>query len=91
MNKYVFLYVFALLTFCCLHSSSGQRNGRPKFNCNRPGEEFRRCGTACPLTCDNYRSPPKSCTRQCVIGCACKNGLVKDRNGSCVPPSQCLR
>ncbi|GIY91266.1 hypothetical protein CDAR_451881 [Caerostris darwini] len=49
------------------------------------------CGTSCPLTCANYKNPPKFCTYDCFIGCACNDGYVKktDKHGACVKPSEC--
>ncbi|KAJ6635855.1 Zonadhesin [Pseudolycoriella hygida] len=52
-------------------------------------EVFTTCGTACPLTCDNYKNPPQACTLQCVIGCQCQKGYVKDSDGKCILPSDC--
>ncbi|CAG2171827.1 unnamed protein product [Oppiella nova] len=33
------------------------------------------CGSACPITCNNLRSPPRFCTKNCVSGCQCDRGL----------------
>ena len=52
------------------------------------GKEWLECGTACPLTCDNYDNPPFACTLQCVQGCFCPAGKV-DLNGVCVESSTC--
>ncbi|XP_078511464.1 zonadhesin-like [Lissotriton helveticus] len=51
------------------------------------------CGTACPLTCDNYRNPPVICTLQCVPGCACKTGYILESATSknCIRPSECKK
>ena len=51
------------------------------------GKEWQDCGTACPLTCDNYNTT-FGCTEQCVSGCFCPQGLV-DLYGVCVDPSYC--
>ena len=51
------------------------------------GKEWQECGTACPLTCDNYNTP-LVCTLQCVVGCFCPNGKV-ELDGACVEPSMC--
>ena len=51
------------------------------------GKEWQDCGTACPLTCDNYGTPV-TCTEQCVSGCFCPQGMV-DLNGVCVDPASC--
>ncbi|GIY61356.1 hypothetical protein CDAR_166731, partial [Caerostris darwini] len=54
-------------------------------------ERFTGCGTACPLTCDNYDNPPKFCTLQCIIGCECQEGFVRNADGKCVLPRECPR
>ena len=52
------------------------------------GKEWQDCGTACPLTCDNYNTTI-ICTTQCVSGCFCPQGMV-DHNGECIAPSDCV-
>ena len=52
------------------------------------GKVFETCGTACPLTCDNYRSPPFACPAVCAQGCFCPHGLV-ELGDTCVPPTSC--
>jgi hypothetical protein len=53
-----------------------------------PGvKEYRECGTACPLTCDNINTTIV-CTLQCVQGCFCPSGLV-EYGEHCVPPQFC--
>uniref|UniRef100_A0A1W7R985 Venom protein n=1 Tax=Hadrurus spadix TaxID=141984 RepID=A0A1W7R985_9SCOR len=82
-------YCFALLIFfSSLYLCHAERN-IPLFRCDSPGEIFQNCGTACPLTCDNYQNPPKYCTRNCVFGCFCKKGLVRNKSGICVSTSEC--
>ena len=51
------------------------------------GQEFNRCGTACPPTCD--RLGPVACTRQCVIGCQCPRRAPVLHNGVCITAEQC--
>jgi hypothetical protein len=51
-------------------------------------EVFHSCGTACPATCANPHPSPV-CTKQCVIGCFCKEGFLKNANGACVPAANC--
>lgn len=51
------------------------------------GKEWQECGTACPLTCDNYDTD-FACTKQCVEGCFCPEGKV-ELDGICVDPSKC--
>ncbi|RWS21546.1 zonadhesin-like protein, partial [Leptotrombidium deliense] len=55
----------------------------------RDDEEFVTCGSACADTCYNYKNELRMCTLQCVVGCACKNGLVRHSNGSCVHAIEC--
>ncbi|KAJ1132125.1 hypothetical protein NDU88_010454 [Pleurodeles waltl] len=54
---------------------------------------YTNCGTACPLTCDNYDNPPQVCTYQCVAGCFCEEGYVFKSATSkrCIPPTVCKR
>ena len=52
-----------------------------------PGKEYDECGTACPLTCDNY-NVPLPCTDECVQGCFCSPGLVENGD-QCIDPSDC--
>ncbi|GBM17501.1 Carboxypeptidase inhibitor SmCI [Araneus ventricosus] len=52
-------------------------------------ERYNGCGTACPLTCENYDNPPKFCVLMCMIGCECEEGFVKRADGKCVRPDQC--
>ena len=55
--------------------------------CPIKGQQFNRCGSACPPTCTN-RNP--ICTLQCVPRCQCPRGKVIDkRRKKCVFPSQC--
>ncbi|GBL55597.1 hypothetical protein AVEN_49484-1, partial [Araneus ventricosus] len=50
--------------------------------------EYRECGSACPPTCED-RGKKKICTLQCVSGCFCKKGFVKNNRGVCVKPQEC--
>ncbi|GBM17505.1 Papilin [Araneus ventricosus] len=52
-------------------------------------ERYNGCGTACPLTCENYDNPPKICVLMCKIGCECEEGFVRRADGKCVKPDQC--
>ena len=51
------------------------------------GKKWQECGTACPLTCDNYDTP-LACTQQCVEGCFCPEGKI-ELDGACVESSMC--
>ena len=50
-------------------------------------EVYTNCGTACPLTCEKPNIGP--CTLQCVIGCQCKKGYLRNKFGKCVSPDKC--
>ncbi|GIY03099.1 hypothetical protein CEXT_538132 [Caerostris extrusa] len=51
-------------------------------------EEYNECGSACPDTCSNL-GKPQFCTMQCVPGCNCKRGMVRNDKGECVDPQEC--
>ncbi|CDW55314.1 TIL domain containing protein [Trichuris trichiura] len=69
--------------FHCFLASAEQKCG--------PDEVFRRCGSACPLTCDDVKNPNRNkvCSRQCVAGCFCKAGFALNAAKVCVPTSSC--
>lgn len=52
--------------------------------CNQ-NEQWNDCGTACPETCEGKL---EICTLQCVPGCECKSGFVRNRN-QCIPKGVC--
>ena len=50
------------------------------------------CGTACPETCDTLLAQDKNrlCTMNCVPGCFCKYGYVRDTyDNKCVQSFKC--
>jgi len=51
------------------------------------GMHYTSCGTACPDRCN--KTKPPFCTKQCVPGCVCDEGLVLDDNGTCVDRALC--
>ncbi|XP_076243225.1 chymotrypsin inhibitor-like [Calliopsis andreniformis] len=51
-----------------------------------PGEVWSDCGSACQPSC---LKPKPLCTLQCVSGCFCPDGLVRNNNGKCIPKSNC--
>ncbi|XP_015591763.1 chymotrypsin inhibitor [Cephus cinctus] len=67
---------------------SQQQEAKPKCF---PDHVFTTCGTACPEACDS--DPCRVCTRQCVIGCQCRDGFVKasSKSSICVPKKDCPR
>jgi hypothetical protein len=61
----------------------------PPFPPVCPSDEvFKPCGTACPATCANPHPSPV-CTRNCVIGCFCKEGYLRNEKGVCVAAANC--
>ena len=72
---------------CIIILDKAAREQSPPLQCPS-GKIFKSCGTACPLTCDNYKEPPQFCTKQCVRGCFCPPGTV-ELGDTCVAPSSC--
>ncbi|CAG2123192.1 unnamed protein product, partial [Medioppia subpectinata] len=57
-----------------------------------PNEVYNSCGSSCPDTCESVLKGNKyqqTCTMQCVSGCFCRDGLVKDGSGKCVSTDVC--
>jgi len=57
--------------------------------CSDPNEAYETCASACPITCQNRMDPPKMCTANCVIGCVCKEGYLRNASGQCVLTRNC--
>jgi len=56
--------------------------------CEVKGQEFKKSGNSCPPTCEAPNPIP--CTKDCVSGCQCRNGLVFDEeNNRCVNKKDC--
>ncbi|XP_045451257.1 serine protease inhibitor swm-1 [Melitaea cinxia] len=52
-----------------------------------PNEEYLLCGSACPANCT---SPiPADCSDDCVEGCFCLTGYLRNENGTCVNIDEC--
>jgi len=65
----------------------------PQFNAPPPpkcgeDEEYRTCGSACIPTCA-IPLPRPWCTRQCAVGCYCKEGYLRNEENVCVPATRC--
>lgn len=56
-------------------------------------EEYHKCGTYCPPTCDDFSHPlpkePKICIDMCKTGCFCKRGYYRNKDGQCVTREKC--
>ncbi|XP_017761193.1 PREDICTED: chymotrypsin inhibitor-like isoform X2 [Eufriesea mexicana] len=55
-------------------------------NCG-PNEVFNSCGSQCVDTCE--KPAPPVCTLECVIGCECKSGYVRNKLNQCVLTKDC--
>ena len=49
-------------------------------------EHFDTCGTSCEDTCEAVDKP---CTKECVEGCFCDDGLVRGELRDCYDPLNC--
>ncbi|XP_073846944.1 serine protease inhibitor swm-1-like [Musca autumnalis] len=76
------LILFAILAMFAAQGFSAPNSQR----CGR-NEQYTTCGTACPLTC--AKRQPGICTLQCVIGCQCRQGYLRNNRGACVRPQDC--
>lgn len=54
-----------------------------------PNQKYANCAVRCQPTCKNPNAFNGTCTRECLIGCICKTGFLKDENGDCVMPEDC--
>ena len=56
-------------------------------------QEYRTCGSACPLTCSDVRHARyfRLCPSKCVQGCFCKRGFTRrsHRKSQCIPDWRC--
>lgn len=52
-------------------------------------EEYSTCGTACPDIC-NAKTPLKCSVSDCIVGCFCKKGWVRNNDGACIKPNECV-
>ncbi|VVC94575.1 unnamed protein product [Leptidea sinapis] len=52
-------------------------------------EEYLLCGSACPFNCTNPAGPV-NCIDDCVEGCFCKSGYLRNENGTCVTTDKCI-
>ncbi|XP_037293199.1 serine protease inhibitor swm-1 [Manduca sexta] len=52
-------------------------------------EEYLLCGSACPFNCTDPEGPI-TCSEDCVEGCFCKSGYLRNENETCVSADQCI-
>ncbi|XP_077288713.1 zonadhesin-like [Arctopsyche grandis] len=58
--------------------------------CDRPNQIFSECGnTDCQATCGKKHNPRHFCLDECIPGCICSEGFLKNKKGECVPPDKC--
>ncbi|XP_034186699.2 chymotrypsin inhibitor-like [Osmia lignaria lignaria] len=50
-------------------------------------EEWQSCASRCELTCE--KPDPRPCTLECVRGCRCVDGLIRNSSGKCVRRAEC--
>jgi len=53
-------------------------------------EVFKTCGSACPATCASAGNQ-RWCTRQCMMGCFCQEGMLRNDKGVCVATNECQK
>ncbi|CAH2093257.1 unnamed protein product [Euphydryas editha] len=51
-------------------------------------EEYLLCGSACPANCTN--PSPVACSDDCIEGCFCLTGYLRNENGTCVNIDKCV-
>jgi von Willebrand factor len=53
-----------------------------------PGQTNQQCGNSCRRSCKdiNFNGP---CSSICVEGCNCPSGETLDKNGDCIPVTDC--
>ncbi|XP_077552733.1 chymotrypsin-elastase inhibitor ixodidin-like [Haemaphysalis longicornis] len=74
-----FLVVVAVL-LAALADGQGHRCG--------PNKIYYKCGRACPRVCQ--QPPPDRCSPDCVAGCFCKRGFIRDKNDECITERKCF-
>jgi len=66
-------------------------NNSGEHNC-KENEEYRKCGNPCEDTCKNALRHDRPCVDRCGRAkCTCKDGFVRNSEGSCVNIRQCPR
>ncbi|UJR07791.1 hypothetical protein I4U23_012073 [Adineta vaga] len=85
--------ISAVLCLVCILSIQARVIANSPKQCCPEDEVFKSCGTACPLTCEDIRNSTSDdkCTKQCVKGCFCQEGYVRetDKNSACIKSELC--
>ncbi|PZC81056.1 hypothetical protein B5X24_HaOG213396 [Helicoverpa armigera] len=77
---------YILLSVCFVALSTGIFIAKEECPQN---EEFLLCGSACPFNCSSPEGPV-ICSEDCIEGCFCKAGYLRNDNGTCVTTDQCV-
>jgi len=69
----------------------GSHRSSPREEKCLTNETFQDCGSSCVATCNNpyLNNPIVACTLNCVRGCFCLSGYVKDNSSRCVLIGDC--
>lgn len=57
-------------------------------HCKNEGEIFMECGLSCARSCRDLSRDIK-CNEECVSGCQCPNGELRNDEKRCVPVAEC--
>uniref|UniRef100_A0A182RUI8 TIL domain-containing protein n=1 Tax=Anopheles funestus TaxID=62324 RepID=A0A182RUI8_ANOFN len=76
--------VLSVLVLCVCAQDPESISQRPR--CKR-GEAYTECGSSC--TEPKCRPNGMHCTTVCGLGCFCRDGYARNRNGMCVPRYMC--
>ena len=77
---------FARIDGVCV-SREKCNNDPPPMDCKDPNSSYNSCGSACEPICGKVT--PLFCAENCVAGCFCKDGFIKDSTGVCIPIEKC--
>ncbi|XP_078032931.1 chymotrypsin inhibitor-like [Augochlora pura] len=74
-------FVIVLLAVLAVFSAGSNGQECPE------NEQYNVCGTGCEPSCSQPDS--HNCTFNCVMGCQCETGFVRNSTGACVALSNC--
>ncbi|XP_044258427.1 inducible metalloproteinase inhibitor protein [Tribolium madens] len=60
------------------------------IGCNRPNEHYA-CGSACQTECVTLGQICPIVNIKCNDACYCNEGYARDKNGDCIPVSECKK